>query len=93
MYFHHISLAFDQVIPLKMCMLLYVLIPGIKLLMHANCCGWIFVPLGLGLYCVNHDILLDKLAHHGVVGGTHAWLESYLCGCQQAIKFDGSLSA
>ena len=22
--------------------------------------------------CVNHDILLDKLAHHDVVGGDHA---------------------
>ena len=42
---------------------------------------------------VNHDILLDKLAHYGAVGGAHAWLESYLCGHQQAVKFDDSLSA
>ena len=43
--------------------------------------------------CINHDILLDKFAYYGVVGGAHAWLESYLCGHQQAIKFDDSLSA
>ena len=39
--------------------------------------------------CVYHDILLDKLAHYGVVGNAHALFESYLCGCQQTVKFDG----
>ena len=43
--------------------------------------------------CVKHDIHLDKLAHYGVVGNAHAWFESYLCGPQQAVKFDGCLSA
>ena len=39
------------------------------------------------------QLFLDKLAHYGVVGKAHAWFESYLCGCQQTVKFDGSLSA
>ena len=43
--------------------------------------------------CVNHDILIDTLTHYGVVSGAHAWLESYLYGRQQAVKFDDSLSA
>ena len=29
----------------------------------------------------------------GVVDGAHAWLASYLCGRQQAVKCDDSLSA
>ena len=41
--------------------------------------------------CVNHDILLDKLAYYGIVCGQ--WFKSYLCGRQQAAEFDGCLSA
>ena len=55
-------------------------------------CSWVF-GVGKGLDCVNHDILLDKLALYVVVGDAHAWFESYLCGHQQAVKFDDSLSA
>ena len=46
--------------------------------------------------CVNHDILLDKinwLIMVLCVGNAYSWFKSYLCGRQQAAKFEGCLYA
>ena len=92
-YFHRISLAFNHVIPLRMCYCTYVVDSWHKAI---DACKFVvarFLHLAKPLTVSIMIILLDKLAHYGIAGNAHSWFESYLCGHQQAVKFDGNLSA
>ena len=72
----HISLAFDHVISLRMCYCSFVIDSWQKAIDACKCVVAGFLNLAKVFDCVNHDIPLDMLVHHGVVDGAHAWLES-----------------
>ena len=42
---------------------------------------------------LNHNILFDKLEHHGVHGIALQWFKSYLLNRSQYVEFNGSQSA
>ena len=43
--------------------------------------------------CVNHDILLQKLDHHGIRGGAYGWMASFLSGRTQQVHVQNTLSS
>ena len=42
---------------------------------------------------VNHNILVKKLEHYGVIGNVLDWFRSYLCGRSQYVTVNGHVSA
>ena len=41
---------------------------------------------------VNHNILVKKLEHYGVIGNVLDWFRSYLCGRSQYVTVNGHVS-
>ena len=54
--------------------------------------GVLFLDLKKTFDCVNHQILLNKLAVYGVRGRTLNWFESYLSNKKQTCKLNNIFS-
>ena len=53
----------------------------------------IFMDLSKAFDTLEHQILLKKLNHYGIVGNALAWFSSYLTGRQQYVELDGVSSS
>ena len=51
-----------------------------------------FLDVSKAVNCVNHDILLSKLACYGVLDDSLVWFASYLSCCRQRVRLQGSFS-
>ena len=40
--------------------------------------------------CLNHEVLLAKLARYGIAGAASSWVNSYLSGCSQRTKISSA---
>ena len=54
--------------------------------------GVLFLDLKKAFYCVDYQILLNKLAMHGVCDRTLNWFESYLSNRKQTCKLNNIFS-
>ena len=85
------SQASDKIIPLKQ---LFSEIPmnGLLTLTKANTTSPVFIDLRKAFDTINHDILLFRLSHYGIIGTELKWFKSYLSNRQQYCSLSGCKS-
>ena len=61
----------------------------VKLLDSGNLACGIFGDLQKAFDTVDHQILLKKLEHYGIIGRANDWFNSYLSNRQQFVSING----
>ena len=54
--------------------------------------GTVLLDISKAFDCVNHDIILDKLYHHGIRGSVLDWFKSFLTNRTHYVDINGSKS-